>query len=270
MTAEMQPLFDISGKVALVTGGGSGLGREFCDVLAEFGADVATCARRKNHVEETCDIISKYGHRTLALGVDVSEYDEVRAMFKQIEDTFGRLDILVNNAGVTTRGAVIDKIDVSEWHRLINIDLHGVFYCMKEGLKIMMKQKKGSIINIASTVGVLGLDATIESPAPYVAAKSAVIGLTKQGAADYAQYGIRVNSIAPGWHKDTQLAENAGSRVTEADLKDFDQTKIIPRTPMRRRGERKELRGLLIYLASDASSFLTGQTINHDGGWTAV
>ena len=270
MAREIHPLFDLSGRVALVTGGGSGLGVEFCDALAEFGADVVTCARRKAHVEETCKMISKYGHKTLALGVDVSKYDQVQAMFKQIEDTFGRLDILVNNAGVTTRGAVIDQIDVSEWHRLIDIDLHGVFYCMKEGLKMMMKQKKGSIINIASTVGVLALHPDIEPLAPYVAAKSAVIGLTKQGAAEYARHGIRVNCIAPGWHHDTKLAENAGMRVTENDLKAFDETKIIPRTPMRRRGERKELRGLLLYLASDASTFLTGQTIAHDGGWTSV
>ena len=270
MAGEIHPPFDLNGRVALVTGGGSGLGVEFCDALAEFGADVASCDRRKAHVEETCQMISKYGHKTLALGVDVSKYDQVQAMFKQVEDTFGRLDILVNNAGVTTQGTVIDQIDISEWHRVIDIDLHGVFYCMKEGLKTMMKQKKGSIINIGSTVGVLGLDPDIEPLAPYVTAKSAIIGLTKQGAAEYARHGIRINCIAPGWHNDTRLAENAGVRATEDELKAFDQSKIIPRTPMRRRGERGELRGLLLYLASDASTFLTGQTINHDGGWTCV
>ena len=270
MPREIHPLFDLSGRVALVTGGGSGLGVEFCDVLAEFGADVVTCDLLKDRVDDTCEMISRYKHRTLALEVDVSKYDQVQAMFKQIEDTFGRLDILVNNAGVTTSGAVIDQIDLGEWHRVIDIDLHGVFYCMKEGLKVMMKQKKGSIINIASIVGMLGLDPDIESIAPYVSAKAAVIGLTKQGAADYAKQGIRVNCIAPGWHKDTKLAESAGTRLTEEDLRAFDQSKIIPRTPMRRRSERKELRGLLLYLASDASTFLTGQTIAHDGGWTCV
>ena len=135
----------------------------------------------------------------------------------------------------------------------------------------MMKQKKGSIINIGSILGLLGLDPDFgESEAPYVAAKAAVMGLTKQGAADYARHGIRINCIAPGWHNDTKLAANAGMRVTEEDLKVFDQTKIAPRTPMRRRGERSELRGLLLYLASDASSFVTGQIMAHDGGWTCV
>lgn len=246
------------------------MGREFCDVLAEFGADVVTCARRKEHVEETCKVISKHGHKTLALKADVSKYDQVQTMFKKIENTFGRLDILVNNAGITTRGAVIDQIDVSEWHRVIDIDLHGVFYCMKEGLKMMMKQEKGSIINIASVAGMLALSPDIEPLAPYVAAKSAIIGLTKQGAADYAPHGIRVNCIAPGWHSGTKLAESAGSRVTEDDVEAFGRSKIIPRTPMGRWGKPRELRGLLLYLASDASTFMTGQTIAHDGGWTCV
>ena len=140
MTGETQTLFDISGRVALVTGGGSGLGRDFCEVLAEYGADVICPDLYKERAEETCEIIGKYGHRTLALGVDVSKYDQVQAMFQQVEAAFGRLDILVNNAGVTAPPAIIDQIDVGNWHKAIDVDLHGVFYCMKEGLKIMMKQ----------------------------------------------------------------------------------------------------------------------------------
>ncbi len=220
-------------------------------------------------------MISKYGHKTLALEADVSKYDQVQAMFKQLEDTFGRLDILVNNAGIATRPAVIDQIDVNEWHTVLNVNLHGVFYCMKEGLKMMMRQRKGSIINIGSIIGLLALDPDFdESEAPYVVSKSAINGLTKQGAAEYARHGIRVNCIAPGWHSGTRLDESTGIRLsipkwTEDERKAFVQM-IASRTPMRRKGEPKELRGLLLYLASDASSFVTGQVIVHDGGWTCV
>jgi len=271
MTSSIHPLFDLTGKVALVTGGGVGLGEEFCDVLAEFGADVVTCARHKDDVDDTCRKISKYGHKTLALVVDVSKYDQVQAMFKRVEDTFGRLDILITNAGVTTIGALIHEVEVSEWHRVIDIDLHGVFYCMKEGLRIMMKQKKGTIINMASIIGLVGLDPEVESVVPYAAAKAAIIGMTKEAAAEYGAHGIRINCMAPGWHAGTMLGARAGSRATEEDLVKFAKEQLSPRTPMKRIGHRSELRGLCIYLASDAaSSFLTGQVIADDGGWTCI
>jgi len=271
MTRDIHPLFDLTGKVALVTGGGSGLGEEFCDVLAEFGADVVTCARHKDDVDETCRKIGKYGHKTLALAVDVAKYDQVQAMFRQVEDTFGRLDILITNAGVTTLGALIHEVELSEWHRLIDIDLHGVFYCMKEGLKIMMRQKKGTIINVASVLGLVGLDPRVESVVPYAAAKAAVIGMTKEAAAEYGEHGIRINCMAPGWHAGTLLGVKAGSRVSDEALAKFAEEQLNPRTPMRRLGHKSELRGLCIYLASDAaSSFLTGQIIADDGGWTCI
>ena len=143
MTEERHQLFDLNGRVAMVTGGGSGLGREFCDVLAEFGADVVCPDIYKDRAEETCEIIRKYGHNALPMEVDVSQYDQVQAMFRQVESSFGRLDVLVNNAGITASSAVIDQTDISDWHRVLNVNLHGVFYCMKESLKIMMKQKRG-------------------------------------------------------------------------------------------------------------------------------
>jgi len=190
-------------------------------------------------------------------------------MFKQLENNFGRLDVLVNNAGITTHSAVIDQVDVSEWHKLLNVNLHGVFYCMKEGLKIMMRQKKGSIINIASIMGIDALDPDIFSKAPYIASKAAVIGLTKEGAAEYGRYGIRVNCIAPGWYPGTRIEERLGIKQTEDAEKAFLQM-LASITPMRRTGKPRELKGLLLYLASDASSFVTGQIIAPDGGWTCV
>lgn len=269
MLREIHPLFDLSGKIAVVTGGGSGLGREFCDVLAEFGADIICSDIYEDRAEETCEVVKRYGHRTLPIEVDVSKYDQVQAMFKQIVDRFGRLDILVNNAGITNRRCAIDQMDVQDWHKVLDVNLHGVFYCMKEGLRIMMRQKKGSIINIASITGLCGIDPDVGLMSPYVTSKSAVIGLTKQGAAEYGLHGIRVNAIAPGWHLGTRLSADAGVKRTEEELNSFKQL-LSAKTPMRRTGEPKELRGLLLYLASDASSFVTGQVIASDGGWTCV
>jgi len=269
MQREIHPLFDLSSRVAVVTGGGSGLGREFCDVLAEFGADIICPDLHKDRAEETCGMIKKYRHRTLPIEVDVSKYDQVQSMFKHVERTFGRLDVLVNNAGITTSRCAIDQMDIQDWHKVLDVNLHGVFYCMREGLRIMMRQKKGSIINIASIAGLCGIDPDMGLMSPYVTSKSAVIGLTKQGAAEYGLHGIRVNAIAPGWHLGTRLGPDAGIKRTEEELNSWRQL-LSSKTPLRRTGEPKELKGLLLYLASDASSFVTGQVIASDGGWTCV
>lgn len=267
MLEETHSLFDLTGKIAVVTGGGSGLGREFCDVLAEFGAIVICPDFYKDRAEETCEIISKYGHKTLAIEADLTKYDNVQAMFKQVMDSFGRIDILVNNAGISTHSRPIDQIDLDDWHAVIDINLHGVFYCMKESLGIMAKQGAGTIINIASILGLTVTDPAVLSVAPYVASKFAVVGLTKEAAAEYGQYGIRVNCIAPGFHHGTRLGERPGAPVKEERPRG-DQTLLIARTPLQRTAEPRELKSLLLYLASNSSSFMTGQIIAHDGGWT--
>jgi len=267
MLEETHTLFNLTGKVAIVTGGGSGLGREFCDVLAEFGADVVCPDMYKDRADETCEIIARYGHKTLAVEADLTKYENVRAMFKQVMDNFGRVDILVNNAGISTYSRSIDRIDLDDWHAVIDINLHGVFYCMREGLGIMVKQKSGTVINIASVLGLCVTEPAVLSVAPYVASKFAVVGLTKEAAAEYGQYGIRVNCIAPGFHHGTRLGERPGAPGNEARPRG-DQTLILARTPLQRTAEPKELKSLLLYLASNSSSFMTGQTIAHDGGWT--
>jgi NAD(P)-dependent dehydrogenase (short-subunit alcohol dehydrogenase family) len=268
LAASIHPLFDLSGRVAVVTGGGSGLGREFCDALAEFGADVVTVSRHRDHDEETCKIIRKHGRRALAVEADVSQYEQVQAVFKEVDKNFGKLDILVNNAGIIPQSALIDGTSVNDWQRVIGIDLNGVFYCMKEGLKIMLRQKKGSIINISSINGVNANYPDINILSPYVTAKAGVIGLTKQGAVEYAQSGIRVNCISPGWFLGTNLGPNSGAVMSEEQYKAF-KGRLVERTPMHRTAEPSEIKGTLLYLASDASSFVTGQTIIPDGGWTA-
>jgi len=269
MPKDIHPLFELKGRVAMVTGGGSGLGREFCDVLADFGADIIIPDIDKRRAEETCDMIRKPGTRTLAIGVDVSKYDQVQAMFKKAEEAFGRLDVLVNNAGVVNRRRSIHELEPEEWHRVLNVNLHGTFYCLKEGLRLMMGRKKGSIINNTSITGLFGTEPEVGMMAPYATSKSAVIGLTRQAAAEYGRYGIRVNAIAPGWHLGTNLGPATGVKRTEEEFKEWERL-LASKTPMGRTGQPKELRGLVLYLASDASSFVTGQVIASDGGWSCV
>jgi len=267
MSCESNHLFDLTGKTAIVTGGGSGIGREICDALAEFGADVACLDIHKDRAEETCEIMKKYGHKSLALAVDVSKYEEVRDSFQQVKAEFGKLDILVNNAGIGPPSVLIDETDLTDWHRVIDINLHGVFYCMKEGLRIMRQQRSGSVINIGSMLGISATDPEVLAQSPYVTAKHGVIGLTKQGAAEYGQFNIRVNCVAPGFHTGTRISETLKIKPNAEEAQTRKQM-ISSRTPLGRMAEAKELKGLLIYLASDSSAFTTGATIVSDGGWT--
>ena len=269
MTATVHPLFDLAGKVAVVTGGGSGLGQEFCSILAEFGADVVCPDLRRDRAEATCEMIKEYGHRALPMAVDTSKYDQVKGMFQEVEDTFGRLDVLVNNAGILSAAAAIHEMSVEDWHRVLDVNLHGVFYCMKEGLKLMVKQRRGSIINISSVIGMYGLDPEIDASVNYGVSKAGVIGLTRQGAAEYGRHDIRVNCIAPGWFFPTRLAADSGRPPRSEEATKARLAQLAARTPLGRTGEPRELGGLLLYLASDASSFVTGQIIAADGGWTS-
>jgi NAD(P)-dependent dehydrogenase (short-subunit alcohol dehydrogenase family) len=258
-------MFNLESKVAVVTGGGSGLGREFCEVLAEYGAKVVCVDIRLDRVEETCSILKKYGSETLAVQMDVSQYDQVQNLFRQVINKFGRLDILVNSAGVAPPVVLIDEIELEDWHRVINIDLNGVFYCLKESLGIMKKQGSGSIINISSVAGLIAVPPQGMPQAAYVAAKHAVIGLTKQAAAEFGQFGIRVNCIAPGLHLPTNLPESMGYKSAK-DKGKIDMALFTSNIPLRRAGAPGEMKGLLLFLASDASSYVTGATIVEDGG----
>ena len=258
--------FGLGGKVALVTGAGRGFGRAFSLALAEAGADVICVEKVKETLEETAALVRQKGRKVLPLVVDVVTSEDVERMRDRIHSEFGKLDIAVNNAGIIHKPYRFHEIPLEEWDRLIAIDLTGVFVCMQKELQLMVKQKSGVIINISSVTGLVGVDPELTPRASYVAAKHAVIGLTKQAALEYAGDGIRVNAIAPAWFEGTDIARE---RLAGKDEEVFKHRleRIINLTPMKRRGRVEELIGMLLYLASEASSFVTGQTFVIDGGW---
>lgn len=258
-------LFDLSGKVSLVTGGSSGLGRAFCEAMAESGSNVALSYNTNEAgAKETEDTLAKCGVKTLVVKADVSKPEEVRALFRKVDQEFGKLDILFNNAGIDFRPPRIHEMPLEDWSKLIAVDLTGAFLCMQEAIKLMLRQKGGSIINISSICGLAGIDPAILDNASYVAAKHGIIGLTKQGAVEYAADGIRVNALAPAFFP-TRIARSVV--MTEEQVQDF-LKRSAESIPMKRWGDLAELKGIAIYLASDASSFVTGATFTIDGGWS--
>jgi gluconate 5-dehydrogenase len=261
-------LFNLEGKVALVTGAALGLGRSFARTLAEAGADVAIADINQERLPETEEIIKEGGGKALKIVADVSNPADVARMAEETVSTLGRLDIAVNNAGIVHKPYRFHETPLEEWNRLMGVNMTGVFTCMQRELEWMIAQKGGIIINIASILGLRGLPPEFMPRVSYVAAKHAVIGLTKQAALEYAGDGIRVNAIAPGWFEGTDIARERLAGVDEEFYRERTQ-KILDATPMKRRGRIDELIGLLLYLSSDASSFVTGQTFVVDGGWTA-
>jgi NAD(P)-dependent dehydrogenase (short-subunit alcohol dehydrogenase family) len=266
-TRPLADLFSLRARVALVTGAGGGLGRIFAQVLAEAGATVIVADVRPVDAAETVELVRASGGSAQAVEVDVADAESIDRMATAVRERHGRLHVLVNNAGISTPPGRVHEIPVATWDGVCAVNLRGTFLCSRALLPLMLETGAGSIINIASIAGLQGLDPAVISQAGYVATKAGVIGLTLQMAVDYAADGIRVNAIAPGWHLGTKLGERVGNYPTpEARRRRVEQ--VIARTPMRRTGEPHELRGLLLYLATDASSFVTGQVVAHDGGWT--
>ena len=259
-------LFDLAGKVSLITGAGSGLGRTFGEAMAEHGSDVVCADINEEWASETASMIGKHGTRTLAIKVDVSKQAEVKGLFAEVKRKFGKLDVLFNNAGIATKGSRIHEMRLQDWSKVISVNLTGTFMCMQEGLKLMLPQKHGSIINISSILGGVGIDPDILAIQHYVASKHGVIGLTKIAAAQYGPDNIRVNAIAPGFIGGTRLGDVETRTETEARVSG---QKVMSGTPLRRLGRPEELKGLAVLLASEASSFITGSVYLIDGGWCA-
>ena len=261
-------LFRLDGQVAVVTGSGSGLGNVFARALAVAGATVVSADIDAVSAESTAEEIRNAGGKATSLIVDVSNPDSVSAMVNGTIKEHERLDILINNAGIASPAHRVHEMLVSDWDRVDAINTRGVFLCAKAVLPQMMEQKKGSIINISSIAGLAGVSNDLSAiAANYSASKGAVATFTKQIAVEYGRDGIRCNAIAPGWHLGTQLGKEA-LPSSEAEINAL-LAKLQELTPMNRTGDPEELAGLLVYLASDAASFMTGQVIAHDGGWTA-
>ncbi len=263
---EAQGLFDLSGKTCLVTGAASGLGRAFAEGFASYGAEVICADRDEPGAAETVLMIGEAGGTARPIHVDVADHASVARMVKA---SGGRIDVLVNNAGIATPARRAHEIPLEDWHRLIGINLTGVFLCTRAVLPVMMAEGGGSIVNIASILGLAGhYPGFAMVTASYAAAKAGVIGFTRQVAVEYAKDGIRCNAIAPGWHGGTRLGNATKAGMSNETMAKFEDC-IVADTPMGRRGTPDELQGLAIYLASGASSYVTGQVFTQDGGWTA-
>lgn len=245
--------FSLTGRVAIVTGAGRGIGKAIALGLADAGADVVVAARTASDIEATAGEIAAKGRKALAVPTDVRQSDQVDNLVDKAVAQFGTIDILVNNAGGYF---VASTTELSEggWDAIIRENLKSVFLCSKAAAKVMMGQKKGNIINVASVVGFRAYS----SNAAYGAAKAGIINFTKTLAVDLAPYNIRVNAIAPGF-----IATPGSLQLLEVDkgLK-----AMVDRIPLGRLGQPEEVAQGIVYLASDASSYVTGQTLLVDGG----
>jgi NAD(P)-dependent dehydrogenase (short-subunit alcohol dehydrogenase family) len=259
----MSGMFDLTGRAALVTGGGSGIGRSICMGLAENGADVAVGDLDLKGAQETVEMLSKYGHQAFAVQCDISKAAEVENMVQQVVAKFGKLDIAANNAGGIFGRYRIHETPEDVWDRIMEINFKGCFLCCKAEIPVMLKQGKGSIINTAS-VGALVPGDPYTMGSIYDSAKAGIICFSRKCAGEYGKEGIRVNAIAPGMVMGTKFA---AERRAAAPAASADKLKVsLEKMPMGRPGSADEIAGIVCYLASDAASYATGQVFVVDGG----
>jgi gluconate 5-dehydrogenase len=250
----LQQLFDLTGRVAIVTGGSRGLGLEMAEGLAEAGAALMLCARREEWLTPAVAELRGRGFRVEAGLCDVAKAEEVQEVVDRTVAAFGQVDILVNNAGLSW-GEAPETMPLDKWHKVLDANLTGAFLFAQSAGREMLKREHGRIVNIASVAGLHGL---VNGPhyAGYAASKAGLMGLTRELAATWGRRGIRVNAIAPGFFH-SRLAD-AAIPLAEPGIKQF--------SPLGRIGAPGELKGVCVFLASDASNYITGQTIVVDGG----
>jgi gluconate 5-dehydrogenase len=258
MTAHIKELFDLSGRVAIVTGGSRGLGREMAEGFAEAGASLMLCARREEWLAPAVEELRGRGFGVEGVLCDVSNPEQVQAVVDKTVEAYGRVDILLNNAGVSW-GARPEEMPVEKWQKVLDVNLTGAFLFARAAGREMLKRNYGRIINVSS---VSGLQSSADGPhyVGYAASKAGLFGLTRELAASWGRQGIRVNAIAPGFFH---------SRLADAVIEQAEAS-IKARSPIPRVGEAGELKGVAVFLASDASNYITGQTIVVDGGRTIV
>ncbi len=256
MSKNIKDLFDLSGRTAIVTGGSRGLGKEMAEALGEAGANLMLCARRAEWLDKTVAEFRERGFHVHSGTCDVSQPDDVKGVIDDAVKAFGSLDILINNAG-TSWGAMPEDMTLEQWQKVLDVNLTGCFLFAQAAGREMLKRSSGSIINIAS---IAGITSSPNGPfyAGYVASKAGLIGLTRELAASWGRRGIRVNAIAPGFFH---------SRLADAVI-DIYEGSIRENNAIPRIGEEGELKGTVVFHASDASSYITGQTIVVDGGMT--
>ncbi len=256
---DLARLFRLDGRVAVVTGASSGMGVKFAETLAHAGAKVVLAARREERLNEVARGIRDAGGEALVVRCDVAREEDVDALVERSRAAFGAVDVLINNAGFTTI-VPAETQSLADWRAHVDVMLTGSFLCAQRFGRDMLAAGKGNVINVASMLGVVGSGQVRQ--AAYAAAKGGQVNLTRELAAQWARRGVRVNALAPGWFP-TEMT---------GDMFDDDRSMkwLRGRTPMGRGGELDELAGPLLFLASDASSFVTGHVLVVDGGWTIV
>ena len=253
-------IFDLSEKVALITGGNGGIGLGMAEGLAECGASIAIWGRNKEKNEESKSLLSKYSIEVKTYEVDVSQEKEVINNVKSVLNDFGRIDSVFANAGMNVFGGSFEEMDTDAYRKVLSVNLDGVFFTLRETTKHMVERAKdgdigGSVVGVASLAGIEGAAKT----QPYSASKGGIISMIKGIAVEHARYGIRANTILPGWiATDMTTINQNNQKFTD---------KVISRVPMRRWGEPKDFCGIAAYLTSDASAYHSGDMFIVDGGY---
>ena len=254
---DLRSLFDLSGRVAIVTGGSVGLGRQMAEGLADAGAVLLLCARKLDRCEATAAELRARGAKVLALGCDVKDPASVQAVVTSAIERFGRIDCLINNAG-TSWGAPTEDMTLADWRRVIETNLTGAFLFSQAVGRVMLAARRGSILNIASIAALRGMGPELPAIA-YSTSKGGLVAFTRDLASKWGSCGIRVNALAPGWFP---------SDMSKAVL-ERQGGQLLQKIPLGRFGGPEDLKGAAVFFASDASAFVTGQVLAVDGGQTA-